>query len=236
MTEEPKAVYEQIGVAMTCRSFQEYVDMFQLTSAMLAHGPILDVAAGAASFCAEAQQKGLQTTAVDPLYTLLPETIQAHGERETKAATEKLVKLADVYDWDYYGSPAAHEENRLRSLEFFVADYQKDQQHQRYVRGELPSLPFADNAFSLVLCSHFLFLYHDQFDLPFHLNAVRELIRVCKPGGQIRIYPLATFARERYPELNQLLDTLKTEGVDVELMPTSFRFLRGATHVLRITK
>ncbi len=35
-------VYEQVGVAMTCRSYQEYVDMFSRTDEILLMGPILD--------------------------------------------------------------------------------------------------------------------------------------------------------------------------------------------------
>lgn len=34
--EQDVGVYEQVGVAMTCRSYQEYVDMFSLTDEIMA--------------------------------------------------------------------------------------------------------------------------------------------------------------------------------------------------------
>jgi hypothetical protein len=46
--------YEQVGVAMTCRSFTEYEKMFVLKKEDLDQGSILDIAAGAASFTAAA--------------------------------------------------------------------------------------------------------------------------------------------------------------------------------------
>ncbi|MFB5192528.1 class I SAM-dependent methyltransferase [Alicyclobacillus fastidiosus] len=235
MNQDKLDVYEQIGVAMTCRSFQEYVDMFQLSSDMFV-GTILDVAAGASSFTAEANRKGFQSIAVDPRYALDPKSIYEHGKRETKAATEKLANLLDTYDWDYYGSLQAHEQNREHSLELFFEDYRGDTRHQRYVEGSLPNLPVVDNSFSLILCSHFLFLYEGQFNVQFHLGAIQELVRVCKSGGQILIYPLVTFTGEPYPQLDELKTVLKSEGIVTEQIPTTFRFLKGANHVLRITK
>lgn len=235
MREEKADRYEQVGVAMTCRSFREYVDMFELAPESLQH-PILDVAAGASSFIAEAHQRGLEAVAVDPLYSGQPESIHRHGTEEIASVTEKLSKLAHVYDWDYYGSVQQHEQIRLRSLGVFYDDYKLDIGHLRYVAGKLPDLPFADDTFSLVLCSHFLFLYDEQFDFQFHLDALRELVRVCKPGGEVLVYPLATFKREPYPRLSEIIRILTAEGRVVEQVPTTFCFLKGATHFLRIAK
>ena len=235
MSEETVDGYEQVGVAMTCRSFREYVDMFVLAPESLPN-PILDVAAGASSFTAEAHQRGLQAVAVDPLYSHAPETIYQRGMVEIESATAKLAKLAHVYNWNYYGSIQEHEQGRLSSLGTFCKDYEQDPGHVRYVAGNLPNLPFADDMFSLVLCSHFLFLYDEQFDLQFHLDALQDLVRVCKPGGEVLVYPLATFKREPYPQFEEIMSVLRADGRIVEQVPTAFRFLQGATHVLRISK
>lgn len=235
MSREKPDVYEQTGVAMTCRSFREYVDMFQLSPESLA-GPVLDVAAGASSFTAEANRKGIQAVAVDPLYSLDASSIYQHGKSEIQSATEKLSKLLDVYDWDYYGNLPAHEEERHQSLQIFHQDYVADPQHHRYIAGTLPFLPFENDAFSLVFCSHFLFLYESQFDFQFHLEAILQLVRVCKPGGRVLIYPLSTFAREPYARLEELEASLEQSGTQVTRIPTTFRFLKGATQVLQISK
>lgn len=232
-------VYQQVGVAMTCRSFQEYMDMFQLTEELLAKGRILDVAAGASSFTAKANLKGFLAQAVDPLYALESQAIYEHGMKETNEATRKLSSLTHVYDWTYYGSSESHHQNREQSLELFAKNYQTNQEgieSSRYIEGKLPQLPFEDNQFSLVLCSHFLFLYEEQFDAAFHLQAIRELVRVCQPYGRILLYPLATFKRVLYPHLDDLITQLTSDGVQVELLATPFRFLKGATHFMQITK
>ncbi|WP_245308320.1 class I SAM-dependent methyltransferase [Halalkalibacter urbisdiaboli] len=101
--------------------------------------------------------------------------------------------------------------------------------------GSLPKLPFPNDRFSLVLCNHFLFLYQDQFDYRFHLDAIEELIRVMKKGGTICIYPLVGFKDERYPFIDQLIERLN-QHVKVTETKTNFRFLPSATHYLRIDK
>jgi SAM-dependent methyltransferase len=232
--ETKRDVYEQVGVAMTCRSYQEYVDMFQLTPDIMGRGPILDVAAGASSFVAEANARGYDAVAADPLFGLDGQTIYAKGKREIEESTRKLAGIAHTFHWEYYGSLERHRQGRECSLEKFAQSFLDDGQRQSYVPAELPRLPFADGQFALVLCSHFLFLYHQQFDFSFHQQAVTELVRVCRPGGEVRLYPLVGINREPYPHLSELLDALRAEGVRAEQVPTPFRFLQGATRFLRI--
>ncbi len=47
--------YEQIGVAMTCRSYEEYERMFACDFGGSKLGAILDIAGGASSFTADAR-------------------------------------------------------------------------------------------------------------------------------------------------------------------------------------
>lgn len=162
----------------------------------MARGSILDVAAGASSFTAEANRGEFQVCAADPLYCLDSKTIYVYGKKEIKESTEKLSKIARTFKWDYYGTLEKHRQNRERSLELFIQSYSEDSKKQHYVEGKLPRLPFANNRFSLVLNSHFLFLYHQQFDFEFDLKALRELIRVCRPGGEVRIYPIIVLNRD----------------------------------------
>jgi SAM-dependent methyltransferase len=228
--------YEQQGVSMTCRSFDEYKHMFVLDEGLLERGPILDVSAGASSFVAEANKKGLSAVAIDPSYELTPNQIEEYGKKEIDSNTEKLSKLTDQFLWDYYGNLEVHRKNRDLSLELFLDDYRKDIEKKRYIVGALPELIFPDNTFSLILCSHFLFLYQEQFNYTFHHQAVQEMVRVCRSGGEIRIYPLVGFKRETHPQMNQLMDSLRENRLEVDLIPTDFRFVPGATHVLSIKK
>lgn len=228
--------YEQVGVAMTCRSFQEYEDMFMLDEQLLQKGRILDVAAGGSSFVAELRKRRYDAAAVDPLYKLSAEEMNMFGNKEIDITTQKLDKIKHQLVWDSYKSLEYHNEIRIKSFQQFLEDYEKDGKKETYITAALPSLPFADETFSFVLCNHFLFLYQEQFDYEFHLRALNELLRITKKGGVIRIYPLVGFKNEPYPYLNQLIDTLEHQGVEIELTPTNFCFLPTATHFLHIKK
>ncbi len=46
----------------------------------------------------------------------------------------------------------------------------------KYIPGELPELPFEDQAFDIALSSHFLFLYTDNLTLEFHITAIYEML------------------------------------------------------------
>ncbi|MFS0554263.1 class I SAM-dependent methyltransferase [Brevibacillus sp. 179-C9.3 HS] len=158
--EQAEGVYEQVGVAMTCRSYQEYVDMFSLTEEVLSKGSILDVGAGASSFTAVLCQQGREAIAVDPLYQMSPEAIDQKGKQEIEESTQKLAGIAHTLDWSYYGSLEKHRKIRETSLVQFIHAFMADEPSKiKYVPGLLPDLPFADNQFSLVVGSHFLFLY-----------------------------------------------------------------------------
>lgn len=244
--------YEQVGVAVTCRSFDEYARMFALRETDLVQGPILDVAGGASSFTAEANRRGYEAVAADPSYVRDAEQFQSETLREIEQSTAKLSRIREQYDWSYYGSLDKHRERRLRSARIFHEDYKPDipaaggeaaagagrgtEGSKVYVAAALPELPFADDTFSLVLCSHFLFLYADQFGERFHREAVRELVRVCRPGGEVRIYPLLSLRWETYPGLESLVEELILAGHRVNRTKSGLPFIPGSDEMLRIGK
>ncbi|WP_116189960.1 class I SAM-dependent methyltransferase [Paenibacillus taihuensis] len=222
--------YPQTGVAVTCRSFEEYVRMFDLEDVDLhACGKLLDIAAGASSFTADACERGLDAYAVDPRYAKLSEQLAAEAREEIDVSTAKLMSVGGKYDLSYYGSFEQHRAGRIRSLESFAAQYSRDEERKkRYLAGSLPSLPYSDGEFGIVLCSHFLFLYEDQFDYEFHLRAVMEMIRVCKPGGIVRIYPIVSLRWEPYSELERLRSDLGRNGVTTGLFQSKLPFIPGS--------
>lgn len=201
--------YEQLGVAMTCRSFKEYEKMFSLDEQLLKSGRILDVASGASSFVAELSKRGYDAIAVDPLYRLTLEEMTTHGENEIEIANKKLANAEHLFVWDSYESLESHYQIRLNSFQQFLESYKRNNIKEKYITAALPSLPFEDETFSLIICNHFLFLYQEQFDYDFHLNAINELLRITKKDGVIRIYPLVGFKNEMYPYLDKLTEILR---------------------------
>ncbi|MNI76941.1 hypothetical protein D3C73_1332000 [compost metagenome] len=100
----------------------------------------------------------------------------------------------------------------------------------------LPKLPFADGSFSHVICSHFLFLYAEQFTYEFHLEALVELARVCKPGGSVRVYPLLDLKWNAFPGFDRLMEELRGYGLEAELTASQLPFMPGSSQLLRIDK
>ncbi|XID95478.1 class I SAM-dependent methyltransferase [Paenibacillaceae bacterium WGS1546] len=227
--------YPQTGVASTCRSYEEYRDMFGLDETCLRRGPVLDVAGGASSFTAQLRANGVEAAAADPFYEGMSEDVIAAGFKEIETSSAKIASMASAYDWSYYGSPERHRAIRERSMRLFAEDFSREDAPERYFAASLPDLPFADDAYELVLCSHFLFLYADAFGERFHEEALDELVRVLRPGGQLRIYPLITLKWEPVPYLPRLLERLR-DVADADFLPTGLPFTPVPGSVLRLVK
>lgn len=238
MSEQPKrplAPYPQIGVASTCRSYREYVDMFDLNEAELAEGSVLDVAGGASSFVAQLRETGIRGIAVDPFYDGDKEEIIAKAQQEVEVSSFKVHAIRETYDWSYYGTPERHRKLREQSLEKFAADFRREDAADRYVAASLPNLPFADDTFRTVLCSHFLFLYGDQFDEAFHRQALDEMLRVAKNGGEVRIYPLVDLNWNVSPYIKDIMEWVD-ERADAYFLPSKLPFAPGSSTVLALRK
>ncbi|MDI4646751.1 class I SAM-dependent methyltransferase [Cohnella hashimotonis] len=232
---EKKPAYPQTGVASTCRSYEEYERMFGIEPDKLLGEKVLDVAGGASSFTAQLCDRGIDAYAADPFYAGDRQAVIARARREIDTSSAKIAAMKHVYDWSYYGSPARHRQIRDASLEAFAVHFQSEAEGERYVAASLPQLPFGNDTFSLIVCSHFLFLYADQFDQAFHEAALRELLRAAKPGGEIRIYPLVTLAWEPVPYMNRLLDLLAEEA-EASLVPCCLPFVPRESSVLALRK
>ncbi len=149
---------------------------------------ILDCPSGPSSFVAEANSMGIHAVACDPLFNAPLEELVNRAERDIAYVIARLSEVTHLYKWEYYTSVEAVRENRTRGLLGFERDYLSGIAWNRYIKGELPHLPFPDRSFDLVLSAHFLFIYSDKFDYQFHPESTLELCRVsCR---EVRIYPL----------------------------------------------
>ncbi len=87
-------------------------------------------------------------------------------------------------------------------------------------------LPFEDNSVDELLCSYLLFVWiEDQNTLA---DILAEFLRVLKPGGKLKLYPLYEwrFTRLRNPRLNETLEKFDIEqrfvhgGLDFRITPS----------------
>ena len=105
---------------------------------------------------------------------------------------------------------------------------------ERYVPVTLPSLPFKDAEFDILLSAHFLFMYADRLDYQFHIKTLNELLRVTKE--EIRIFPLVDLEGKRYEHLDKLISYLTGHGCKVEEVKVPYEFQVNANTMLKIKK
>ena len=97
----------------------------------------------------------------------------------------------------------------------------------------LPTLPFADAAFEMALCSHLLFLYSSQLGEAFDRAAVREMCRVaaevrifpllallavrelCRVSREVRVFPLLALGGARSPYVERIAEDVGNAGHEV---------------------
>jgi hypothetical protein len=217
-------------VALLGRTFKEYCTYFQLKEYDLAGGKVLDMEAGAGSFCAEATTHGYNVTAADPIYDSDAEVIAEKSRADLDEVTRQLPDVMHMYNWTFYPNPGELGRHRETARRLFLADYSQDR--KRYIRAALPKTPFANKEFSLVLVSHFLFLYDDWFDYDFHKASVLELGRIAQ--REIRIYPLINMRAIRSSYVEQLMHDPACSALTFERVKSDFEFFKNADQVLII--
>ena len=120
---------------------------------------------------------------------------------------------------------------RLAAMDQFLSDYDDGKPDGRYVIGELPVLPFEAGSFDLALCSHFLFLYSDNFSLEFHRKAIDEM---CRVATEARIFPLLNYNSQPSPYVEPLLKDLADAGYEPTVVKVPYEFQRGGNQMLRV--
>lgn len=221
-------------IAFIGRTYDEYMKIFDLDGPMLEGGRVLDCPAGASSFTAEAYLKGIETTACDIMYNLDAHELFIKGEKDIGHVFEKFDEVSHLYTWSYYRNKEDVISRRKSALERFTHDFQNGRAAGRYVHAELPVLPFPDRHFSLVLSSHFLFLYSERLDLDFHIKCLKELIRVC--SGEVRVFPLVGLDSKPYIHLDKVVTLMENTGTNVEITETPFEFQTGSRRMMRLSR
>jgi hypothetical protein len=214
------------------RSFDEYRRMFALSESDL-RGRIVGAGDGPASFNAEATNRGVSVVSCDPLYAFAADAIARRIDETFAVVVEQTRANRLEFVWSGITSVEQLAKTRQQAMEAFLADLGRGARQGRYVAGALPSLPFADDAFDLALCSHFLFLYSDHVDADVHVASAVELCRVAR---EVRIFPLLALGGRRSPHVGAVTTSLVARGYEIEIEDVDYEFQRGANQMLRITR
>ncbi|MEM7725483.1 MAG: SAM-dependent methyltransferase [Cyanobacteria bacterium P01_A01_bin.45] len=213
------------------RTFDEYIQMFNLCNTDL-NKSILGVGDGPASFNAQATKKGCRITSVDPLYELSTYDILNRFNQVVDNIIEQVKATPDDWVWSYHKSVDDLRDRRIEAINLFIEDYERGKQEGRYQIGELPSLYLENEQYDIALCSHFLFLYSQQYDCQFHVESIQEMLRVSK---EVRIFPLLTLMLEKSPYLDNVTKFFQMKGYQVSVTQVNYELQKGGNEMLVIS-
>lgn len=214
------------------RSFEEYVDMFDLKKSDL-EKRILGCGDGPASFNCTMKQKNGEVVSIDPIYQFSKADIEKRIDETYHTVMEQTRENADKFIWTKIKDVEELGNIRMKAMRDFVSDYDNGKDENRYIYAELPHLPFEDNQFDLSLASHFLFLYTDNLSLEFHLQSITEMLRV---ASEVRIFPLLDLNSKKSPYVDVVMGKFSEMGYCVEEIKVDYEFQNGGNTMLRIAK
>jgi N-acetylglutamate synthase-like GNAT family acetyltransferase len=214
------------------RSFAEYVKMFELTANDL-RKKIIVCADGPSSFNAAMWKKGKKIISIDPIYSLKKDEL---SQRIIESADDIIIQInsnKDSFTWDSIKSINELMQKRLSAMNIFLDDYESGLSEKRYLAQSLPKLNFNNKTFDLALCSHFLFLYSSLLSFDFHVQSIKELLRI---SDEIRIFPIIDFNGKVSSHLDNIIHELIKTGYKPEIWTVDYEFQKGANTMLFIKK
>ncbi|WP_392480740.1 class I SAM-dependent methyltransferase [Nostoc sp. C110] len=214
------------------RSTEEYIKMFGLTVEDVKL-KIIDCAGGPASFNVEITRRGGNVVSCDPIYKLSKSEITQRIQEANREVMNAVQGNPDNFVWQDIQSPSQLLNIRRSAMQEFIEDFTLGIQEKRYVIGELPTLPFADQQFDLALCSHFLFIYSEHLSEEFHLASIAEM---CRVAIETRIFPLLNTSGKPSPFLLPVINQLIKQGYKVEIRQAPYEFQKTGNKFLRLSK
>ena len=226
------------------RTEHDYEEMFSFELQSLRGLRVLDCPSGPDAFVADASAAGVDAVGCDPVYDGAPEDIFARGRSDIDTCIGNLRRADEFPTLDL----DAFRQAKLDAFARFAQDFVAPGARQRYFAAALPTLPFAERSFDLVLSANLLFSYADPkyggllpgspFDLDWHRTAIAELLRVTR--GEVRFYPTTTCDADArpHPFLDPLLESLRADDT-LEASFADSRYqqgLVGANRFLRIRR
>lgn len=213
------------------RTFEEYCSMFSLSKNDL-NLQILGCSDGPAGFNATMKQLGKKCISIDPLYQFTKGEIQNRIDKSFDEVLGQVRKNKTEFVWSTIETVEELGNIRKKAMEQFMADFETGKSEGRYVTGELPQFNLTDNQFDLALCSHFLFLYSEQFSIKFHIDSIVELCRVAR---EVRIFPLLELGSKQSRHLDKTCTILEGKGYQTIIKTVDYEFQKGGNQLLKIT-
>ncbi len=213
------------------RNLNEYMQMFNLSNDDLLK-KIAGFGDGPASFNYEVRQNGGRVISFDPVYQFSKEELQKRIDEVRITVMQQMKENMNNYVWTNIRSLKELENIRMSAMKLFLSDYEYGKSESRYVCDTLREyLPYDDNYFDIGLSSHFLLMY-TSLGYDFHIQAMTEMLRVCK---EIRVFPIVDLDANRTDMITDIINYFKNR-YDVEIAETKYQFQKGDNKLLIIRK
>lgn len=213
------------------RTLDEYRMMFLLNDNDMSKR-IAGFGDGPASFNFEATKQGYFVTSFDPIYQFSKDELQKRIDEVRITVMQQMSENMNNYVWTKIKSLEELETVRMSAMRLFLEDFEKGKQERRYIHHELPDrLTLEDDTFDIGLSSHFLLMY-TVLGFEFHIQAMTEMLRVCK---EIRIFPIVDLDANETDLISNVIDYFK-QGYEVEIRKTQYEFQKGDNKLLIIRK
>ncbi|NKB56743.1 MAG: SAM-dependent methyltransferase [Alphaproteobacteria bacterium] len=209
--------------------YQAFFDLGNLASDV----KMLDCASGPSSFNAEMTASGYQVVSADPIYQFSADDIAGRVQHTRTKMLAGLRAAQDRFVFTWHKSIERHDEIRMAAMHRFLGDFEAGKDEARYEAAALPNLPFADGAFDIALCSHFLFLYSNHLDATEHTACIEEMMRA---STEARIFPLLDLDGKSSRHVDPVRRALEKRGFESALQRVNYEFQKGGHTMLRVMK
>jgi len=211
------------------RNLEEYKSMFNLIDSDL-DKRIVSFGDGPASFNSEMTFLGKSVVSIDPVYRFTVDELKQRINETKDIVIEQTKNNLDNFVWKSIKNIQELELVRLSAMNNFLQDFEKGKTDNRYINHELPNrTDFKAKSFDLALSSHFLVLYA-QLGLDFHIESVKEMLRV---ATEIRIFPLMNLDAEKSEVLDGLIEFFKAD-YSISIEKVSYEFQKNGNQMLKI--
>lgn len=212
------------------RDYSEYVRMFDLKETEL-KAKILGCGDGPANFNMYCNARGGDVVSIDPIYALTRAEIDQRIKDTYQSILSQTRKNKDLFVWESIKSVEQLGDIRMAAMKKFLSSFEAGLDSGNYIAGSLPDLPFEDNQFDICLSSHFLLLYSDNLSLQFHLDSIKEMLRV---SSEVRIFPLLNTDGKTSVYLPEILT--RFNGYWCETRRVDYEFQKGGNEMLLIKR
>ena len=215
-------------VSVWGRNLEEYKRMFVLDNMEL-YIKIVSIADGPSTFNMEQRKLGINVISVDPIYNLNVDELNEVFKQSY--IFNKVLFLENKEQFNFRNEEEMEEllAKRESTFNLFIEDYKENRNYYHY--GKLPKLDFESNSFNLCICSNFLFIFDHIFNLEFHIESLKEILRLSK---EVRIFPLYNIEGKESDYLSAVIEFLDNNKYSWTIESNDYHVYKNGNRFLKI--